>query len=531
MDLNRAPANGALSMSLRLRTFGFLAAVAVVGLVHPRLAAAAPTVPASNDADEDDSDADTAATSGTPAKPAADKPDEQPAAPAKKPVIADAPVPAPVAVSAETTHGPPESPLTVHNGDWSFGIYGFVELDVMSDSTQSFSESATNNTLARPNTIAGDNPRTQVTARNSRLGFKVAAPQVGEIKTSGVVELDFFGESPVGTRQGESYTAGPARMRQFYVKMETPILDVLAGQYHDLFAWGGAGFYPNSVAFLPLPGQIYHRNPQLRLSKTISSDAVDFELAGAVVRPVQRDAVMPDLQGGLKLNVNGWSGASAPGASRPVSAPLSLGLSGMARRFSVTDFAQSPANPQTATGYGVAADAFIPIIPAAGDDLSNALSVTGEFTTGSGISDLYTGLTGGVGFPSLPNPGNFQAAPVYTPNIDAGIVTFDATSRVKPVKWTAVVVNAHYHLPVADGKKLWVSATYSFLKSSNSVSLTPIQGRPFVFDHGQYFDASLWWGVTPAVQVGLSYQRTQQTFGDGIVAHNDRGEGAFYFFF
>jgi hypothetical protein len=45
-------------------------------------------------------------------------------------------------------------------------------------------------------------------------------------------------------------------MRHFYVKMETPIVDVLAGQYHDLFAWGGAGFHPNSVAFLPLPGQI-----------------------------------------------------------------------------------------------------------------------------------------------------------------------------------------------------------------------------------------------------------------------------------
>jgi hypothetical protein len=30
---------------------------------------------------------------------------------------------------------------------------------------------------------------------------------------------------------------------------------------------------------------------------------------------------------------------------------------------------------------------------------------------------------------------------------------------VQAVKWTAIVVNAHYHLPIADEKKLWVSGT------------------------------------------------------------------------
>jgi len=474
----------------------------------------AATAQTSSQAGDDDDDAEPAAAAQT----------TTPKATAQATVDA---APTPTSVSVSESH----PPLTFGSGGWAASIYGFAELDIIGDSTQSFSESATNNTLARQNTPAGDNPRTQLTARNSRLGFKIQAPQWGEIKTSGVVEFDFFGESQLTTKQGESYSAGPARMRLFYAKLETPIVDVLAGQYHDLFAWGGAGFYPNTVGFLALPGEIYHRNPQLRLSKTLKGGALDFEIAAAAVRPVQRDAAMPDVQGGLKLNINGWKGASAAGASRPVSAPLSLAVSGIARRFSVTDFAQSPANPQTANGYGIAANAFLPIIPANGADLSNALSVTGEFTTGTGISDLYTALTGGVGFPALPNPNNFAAAPVYTPNIDPGIVTFDASNQLQAIKWTGVVLNAHYHLPIADGKKLWLSGSYSVLKSSNSVVLTPIQGRPFVFDRAQYFDANLWWGVTPAVQVGLSFQRTQQTFGDGAVAHNNRGESAFYFFF
>jgi len=50
-------------------------------------------------------------------------------------------------------------------------------------------------------------------------------------------------------------------------------------------------------------------------------------------------------------------------------------------------------------------------------------------------------------FPTLPNPNNSELVPTYTPNIDPGIVTFDGSNVVQPVKWTAFVVNAHYHLP------------------------------------------------------------------------------------
>jgi len=44
----------------------------------------------------------------------------------------------------------------------------------------------------------------------------------------------------------------------------------VAGQYHDLFGWGSY-YYPATVAYLGVPGQIYHRNPQLRIEKTTVS--------------------------------------------------------------------------------------------------------------------------------------------------------------------------------------------------------------------------------------------------------------------
>jgi hypothetical protein len=440
--------------------------------------------------------------------------------------------------AAEESPKPNQWPATPSRGirlgnggsGWDVSLYGFAEVDGMYDTTQSFNESVTNNTLARPRTYAGDNPRLQFTIRNSRLGLDMHAPTYESIRTSGVVEMDFFG-SQASTAENDLFTTPILRLRHFYVKVESPVVNVLIGQYHDLFAWGGAGFYPNTVAFLPVLGQIYHRNTQVRLSEAIDGRAVGLEVAVAAVRPVQRDSATPDLQAGIKLSINGWRGASTPGANRPTSAPFAIGLSGVERRLSVTDFSFTPGNQHKVTATGGAADIFVPVIPARGDDLSNALSVTAEATTGTGISDLYPGLTGGVQFPTLPNPNNLLPVPVYTPNIDTGITTYDAFSQLHTISWKGVVINAHYHLPFGEGKRVWISGTYSFIQSSNDVELTPVQGRPFVWDKGTYADANLWVAVTPALQLGLSFQTTSQTFGDGVKAHNNRGEGACYFFF
>ena len=92
-------------------------------------------------------------------------------------------------------------------------------------------------------------------------------------------------------------------------------------------------------------------------------------------------------------------------------------------------------------------------------------------------------------------------------------MTFDADGNLKTINWRALVVGLQYYLPFADGR-IWVSANYSQLKSTNIVSLTPENSRGGVFYWQDYFDANAYAAVTPAVQLGISYQYTHQVFGD-----------------
>jgi hypothetical protein len=406
-------------------------------------------------------------------------------------------------------------PGMVAPGGWRTSLYGFVELDGMHDTTQSYGPASNNAMLSRPGTYAGAHARSQLTVNNSQVGLRLAAPDLGRTKTTGQMEIDFFGVQPTDATEQTTFTTPSVRMRLFYLKFETPFVDVLAGQYHDLFGWGGAGFYQNSLAFLGVAGEIYHRNPQIRVSKSFAAASLNLELAGAVVRPVQRDSEMPDVQAGIKLAFNGWKGATAQGFGQPVVLPLAIGLSGIGRRFAVTEFVTNPGDARVAYGWGAAVNAFLPIVrPRSQVDKSNALSLTAEFSTGTGISDLYTGLTGGALFPPIPDPsGGLVPPPLYRPNIDSGIVTYDGDGNLKTVDWRSLVFGLQYYLPI-DGGRLWVSATASRIQSANILRLTPRASWGGVFIRQDYVDGNLFFALTSAIQVGLSVQATEQTFGD-----------------
>lgn len=421
---------------------------------------------------------------------------------------------------------------------WQTTLYGFVELDAMHDTTQSYGPSANNAMLARPGTYAGTHPRAQMTGQNSLFGLRIVAPDYQCMKASAHLELDFFGVPTADATEQTIYTLPTVRMRLYYLKLATPAVDVLAGQYHDLFAWGGAGFYPASVAFLGLPGEIYRRQPQVRVSRTFGGDRVALDVAIAAVRPVQRDSAVPDMQSGVKVSFPGWRGAATQGFGQPAVLPMAIGLSAVSRRFAVAEFLPNPGDAKVEMGGGLALNLFVPIVPArAADDRRNALSLTAEATAGTGISDLYTGLTGGAMFPTLPNPGALVPPPLYRPNIDPGIVTFDANGNLRTIDWRAVLVGLQYYLPVGGGR-IWTSVNASVLESTNIRSLTPEASRGGVFVRQHYLEANLFGAITPAVQVGLSFQATRQRFGDmpfgnpdGPTALNLRSEAAARLFF
>src|SRR5262249_1771228 len=160
------------------------------------------------------------------------------------------------------------------------------------------------------------------------------------------------------------------------MKVETPVVDFLIGQYWQLFGWGSV-YHPNTVEIQGVPGQLYARTPQLRISKTMKSDAVTFEIAVAATRPVQRDSGYPHGQGGIRIAVNKWTAVQTMGATGTTISPLSLALTGYVRNVTVNALAATPTTTKSKVGAGGAADAFIPIFPGTKDNKDNSLALNG----------------------------------------------------------------------------------------------------------------------------------------------------------
>jgi hypothetical protein len=420
----------------------------------------------------------------------------------------------PAASRADLSQAPQRPPLYGKRGDWFIEPYGYARLDVIEDSTQSFEDGIQPNLIARVGTYKGDHRRSILTAKDSRLGVFVGAPTFEGIKSSAQIEFDFYGLVPSDARRSDSIIFGPVRVRHAFVKLETRLFDVVAGQYHDLFGWGSY-FYPATVAYLGVPGQIYHRNPQLRIEKKIRLGELEVMAAAAVVRAGQRDAGVPDGEAGIKIAYEGWAGAAMPGFGRPTLSPISIGLSGIYRHFEVPAFRAEPGSEAVTTnGNGVAVSALLPVIPIRTiEDRSNSLTLTGEFSTGTGIADMYTGMDGGSRFPLLPNPSMAAPAIQYATNIDPGLVTFDRNFELKSIKWQAVVAGFQYYLPIGGGR-VWIAGLYSRTWSDNIKTLTPAPSWGGIFTKMEYIDANVGIDITPAVVLGLSFQTVKQTFAD-----------------
>lgn len=429
---------------------------------------------------------------------------------------------------AQTAPAEPASPAApaspVIDSKWTTHFYGFVELDSIGDSTQSWTEVPGNGTLARHGTWSGDHGRLQLTGRNSRLGFKLAAPEWKGVKASAVLEMDFFGNQPPNASEAAFYTNAGLRFRHLFLKLETPVVDLLAGQTWQLFGMQPY-FQPNTVEIQGVPGEVYSRATQLRLSKTMKGSALTLEVDAAAVRPPERDAAFPDLQAGVRLLVNDWKAAHTVGSTGTGIEPGGLGISGIYRRFDLPEFSAKPVNDITATGSGVSIDALVPVLAAHGSDKGNALTLTGSFVRGAGIADLYTGLNGGVGFPSLPNPGKVTPAPAYTPNMDAGIVSIAKDGSLQPVGWQSWMLGLAYYLP---GGNVWVAANYSNLRSWNAHEFG---ASSKIWDHGKWMDGVLMWDATPAVRFGAEISHYEQAYYDGQTAWNNRYQLSAFFLF
>ena len=154
-------------------------------------------------------------------------------------------------------------------------LYGKIKMDAAYDSartnTGNFARWVNSGEKRR-----GDG-QFNATANETRLGLKFTGPTTETLKTSGLVEIDFYG--------GGAETSPEPRMRHAYVNLEWPKqrLSVLAGQTWDVISPLNPGTINYTVQWWG--GNIGVRRPQVRVTKGFSlSDDTDLTLQGALLR-------------------------------------------------------------------------------------------------------------------------------------------------------------------------------------------------------------------------------------------------------
>ncbi len=464
-------------------------------------------------------------------------------------------------------------------GKWSTSIYGFIEGDAIVDTTQSFGDVAGNGLVQRQDrnfapppavqsTYAGDHGRVQFSVRNTRFGLRLKAPELAKVRASATLEMDFLGTDPsidptssgtyplAGSSEASFWNNPTMRVRLAYFKVESPIVDMMVGQSWHLFGWQPT-YHPNSVLIQGLPGELYGRTMQVRISKTIPTGPTSLEVAVAALRPPQRNSMIPEFTGGLRLSLDKWKGMNTRGSTARELTPLSVALTGTMRNWVTPEFVSLPTKTKSLTTAAVAVTAFVPIIPVS---KGHSLSIGGQIMMGSGIADLLTGMTGGMAFPSLAKPAG-TTPPAYPQDVENGEVVYDTcangTAQNDPrsscfdlhgIQWNVFMAGVQYYLPGLDGR-VWISGNYAHIQSPNVADYTrKATTAPAATDYNyvnaaavrqaeDFFDACLFVDPLPSVRVGVEYAHFDDQYVDRydnskhVRAVNHRGQLSGFFIF
>lgn len=397
---------------------------------------------------------------------------------------------------------PPEEGRSPLMNKWAASLYGFIELDFVGSSTQTTFEQPANAALARPGTYEGDHSRVSISARNSRLGLKLSTPAAKGFRANAVIETDLLGNTLVPNTDLLFFTGAGPRIRHLAITVETPWVDVLIGQWWQLFGWQ-PNFFPNSVEIQGVVGEIYGRAPQVRLSHVFKSARLNVELAGAISRPAERLFGVPDVQGGVRVALNGRKALRTSGATATRADPMMFGISSVIRRFDVAVVGGT-------WGWGLSLDALVPIIPGSLEQRKNALTLNASFVTGAGIADFQSGFTGGIG----------AAGP-----IDPGLAVV-TSGNLRAVIWRTFRLGLQYYLPPSGA--FWVAANWA---QNISPNVGELGARDKVYVASRLGDVSLWWNVLGALRLGVEYAYQWQRYADAVEAHEHRGTFAAFFLF
>ena len=202
--------------------------------------------------------------------------------------------------------------------DW-FGVesrfkvkfYGYIKVDLAYDTARSFAGNF-GGWVESEHPLVDDDDQFNFTARQTRFGVEIRGPVIGQARTSGRVEVDFY--------KGADENSNEIRMRHAYLTIEWPQYNfsILAGQTWDLVG----PLNPPTVTFAPLwwAGNPGFRRPQLRFTKALFLMIINcvWKLPWPVligdgrdlgIEPVDsgEDSGFPTIQSRLSLSVPSWT--------------------------------------------------------------------------------------------------------------------------------------------------------------------------------------------------------------------------------
>ncbi|MDE2237188.1 MAG: hypothetical protein KGK30_04815, partial [Elusimicrobia bacterium] len=193
--------------------------------------------------------------------------------------------------------------------DLSIRMYGFVETDVIADTTAGFTEEMDSNLVPMRtaaggggSNFSGQTHRTEMSIRNSRLGFALGLPKSGGLSAKAVLELDFMGNNAPNTAPGSAPGAqserdffnNPAvRVRHAYLDLDYDGLDGKIGQYWSLLGWQPY-YFPGEAVLLPSPAMLYRRFAQVRAAYAFKpAEGWTLQAAADLAKPAQMKSGSP----------------------------------------------------------------------------------------------------------------------------------------------------------------------------------------------------------------------------------------------
>lgn len=434
-------------------------------------------------------------------------------------------------------------------GKWTTMMYGFVQFDTVSDSSNSYNNWPFNAAPANAGVISPssygstvDSSRWGFDVNNSRIGFALSSPVYNGYKIRALLEMDFLanpGENLTAT--GLGYITNPIfRIRHFFMDVTTPSWgNFLLGQYWSLFGWQPYNIQ-NNLQIAPGPGTAYGRFPQARWYKILHVDqGIKIEPAVAAMLPPTTTGAMPAFVEGLKFADSDMMTELMIGDTGKGQFPASFGISAIEQNYSGYVSANNATFKNTAnTGFNSwtaagALDLILPIIPVKDGKPGNNLTLQAEYTWGQGDAWQFPNLSFGMGGNSALTPGAG-----YTGN---GVIFNNA---FLPMDIQTYNADLQYYFP--DDAHTSVVVGFAVDNASNLQQIASSIGpenlggagssnglyKYLVPDtHMTFAYVDLWHDFSPAVRAGIEYGQYDAVYTNGVNALDNRVMMSWFYFF